>query len=78
MSTEERRVVAEPIEVLEDILLQEDDPEKFTRTWSHDDMLGIDPSVITHRLSMYPSSKAVRQKKRVFAPKRDKAINEEV
>ena len=78
MSTEERRVVAKPTEVLEDILLQEDDPEKFTRTWSHDDMLGIDPSVITHRLSMYPSSKPVRQKKRVFAPERDKAINEEV
>ena len=78
MSTEERRVVAEPTEVLEDILLQEDDPEKFTRTWSHGDMLGIDPSVITHRLSMYPSSKPVHQKKRVFAPERDKAINEEV
>ena len=30
MSTKERRVVAKPIEVLEDILLQEDDPEKFT------------------------------------------------
>ena len=31
MSIEERRVVAEPTEVLEDVLLQEDDPEKFTR-----------------------------------------------
>ena len=31
LSIEERRVVAEPIEVLEDVLLQEDDPEKFTR-----------------------------------------------
>ena len=41
-------------------------------------MLGIDPSVITHRLNVYPFSKPVRQKKRVFAPKRDKAINEEV
>ena len=28
--------------------------------WSHEDMLGIDPSVITHRLNMYPSSKPVR------------------
>ena len=92
MSIEERMVVAEPTEVLEDVLLQEDDPEKFTRigtsmkekakkdliqfprksidvfTWSHDDMPRIDPSVITHRLNVYPSSKLVRQKKRVFAP----------
>ena len=46
--------------------------------WSHDDMPGIDPSVITHRLNMYPFSKPVRQKKRVFSPERDKAIKEEV
>ncbi|XP_030931044.1 uncharacterized protein LOC115956922 [Quercus lobata] len=31
MSIEERRVVAESAEVLEDVLLQEDDPEKFAR-----------------------------------------------
>ena len=91
MSTEERRVVAEPTEVLEDVLLQEDDPEKFTRigtgmkekarkdliqflrksidvfAWSHDDIPGIDPSVITHQLNVYPFFKPVRQKKRVFA-----------
>ena len=41
-------------------------------------MPGIDPSVITHRLSVYPSSKPVRQKKRVFAPEQDNAIREEV
>ena len=41
-------------------------------------MPGIDPSVITHRLNVYPSFKPVRQKKRVFAPKRDNAIKEEV
>ena len=46
--------------------------------WSHDDMPGIDPNVITHWLNVYPSSKPVRQKKRVFAPERDKAIKEEV
>ena len=28
--------------------------------WSHEDMLGIDPSVITHHLNVYPSSKQVR------------------
>ena len=41
-------------------------------------MLGIDPSVITYRLNVYPSSKPVRQKKRVFAPERDNAIKEKV
>ena len=46
--------------------------------WSHEDMLGIDPSVITHRLNVHPSSKPVWQKKRVFAPERDNAIKEEV
>ena len=90
MNIEERRVVTEPIEVLENVLLQENDPEKFiiigtslkekakkvlvqflrksidVFVWSHDDMLGIDPNVITHRLNVYPSSKPVRQKKRVF------------
>ena len=84
MSIEERRVAAEPTEVLEDIPLEEGNPEKFTiiRTsmkektkqdlvqflrksidvfaWSHEDMLGIDPSVITHRLNVHPSSKPVR------------------
>ena len=34
--------------------------------WSHEDMSGIDSSVISHRLNVYPSSKLVRQKNRVF------------
>ena len=46
--------------------------------WSHKDMLSIDPSVITHHLNVYPSSKPVRQKKRVFVSERDNAIKEEV
>ena len=41
-------------------------------------MLGIDPSVITHQLNVYLASQPVCQKKRVFAPKRDNAIKEEV
>ena len=27
--------------------------------WSHEDMPSIDPSVVTHRLNVYPSSKLV-------------------
>ena len=84
MNIEEMRVVAEPTEALENISLDEDNPEKSTRVradleekikkdlisflrenidvfaWSHEDMLGIDPSVITHRLNVCPSFKPVR------------------
>ena len=41
-------------------------------------MPNIDPGIITHHLNVYPSSKLVRQKKRVFAPERDNANKEEV
>ena len=41
-------------------------------------MSGIDLSVITLRLNVYPSFKLVWQKKRVFALERDNAIKEEV
>ena len=84
MNIEERRVVAEPIEALENIFLDENNPERCTRVgvdleektkkglvhflrksidvfaWSHKDMLGIDPSVITHCLNVYLSSKPIR------------------
>ena len=38
----------------------------------------INLSVITHRLNVHPSSKLIRQKKRVFALERNNAVNEEV
>ena len=100
MNIEERKTLVEPIEVLEDVSLDESNPEKFTRigtsmgektkqdlvgflkkstdvfAWSHEDMFGINLSV--HRLNMSPSYKLVRQKKIVFASKRDNAIKEEV
>ena len=41
-------------------------------------MPGIDPSVIVHRLNVLPLFSPIRQKKRVFAQERDKAIAEEV
>ena len=46
--------------------------------WTHEDMLGIDPSIIVHRLNVSPSFPPIRQKKRVFAPERDQTIAEEV
>ena len=35
--------------------------------WSHEDMPGIDPLVMVHRLNVNPASSPIRQKKRVFA-----------
>ena len=42
-------------------------------TWKQADMGGIDPTIITHRLNVSPSFKPVKQKKRSFAPERQKA-----
>ena len=102
MCIEKQRTMAEPMEELEVVTLDESRPERTTRmgtlasqpirqalasflkmnqdvfAWSHDNMPGIDPSVIYHRLNVNPASPPIRQKKRVFAPKRDKAIAEEV
>ena len=38
----------------------------------------IDPAIITHRLNVSPSFKPIKQKRRILAPERQKAINEEV
>ena len=46
--------------------------------WKQADMGGIDPTIITHKLNTSPSFKPVKQKRRSFAPERQKAINEEV
>ena len=41
-------------------------------------MGGFDPAIITHRLNVSPFFKPVKQQRRIFAPERQKAINEEV
>ena len=98
----EQRTIAESVEELEEVILDESrlgwttrmgtlaslmvrqDLTSFLRmnqdvfAWSHEDMLGIDPSIIVHRLNVNPDSSPVRQKKRVFAQERDKAVAEEV
>ena len=97
----EQRTFVEPVEELEEVILDESRPGRTTRTgtlasptvrqdlanflrmnrdifaWSHEDMLGINPSVIVHRLNINSDSSPVRQKKRVFAQERDKAVAEE-
>ena len=97
-----QRALAEPVEELEEVRLDDTRPKRMTKigtlanwpvrqtiatflrnnqeffTWNHEDMMGIDPSVMVHRLNASPSFPPVRQKKRVFAQERDKAIAEEV
>ena len=46
--------------------------------WKQEDMVGIDPAIITHRLNVSLSFKPEKQKRRSFTPERQKAINEEV
>ena len=98
----EQRTIAEPVEELEEVILDESRPGRTTRmgtlasptvrqdlanflrmnqdvfAWSHEDMPGIDPLVIVHMLNVNLDSSPVRQKKRVFAQERDKAVAEEV
>lgn len=47
-------------------------------SWSHEYMPVIDLNVIPHRLNVSPSYKPIRQKRRIFSPKLDNAIKEEV
>ena len=94
--------MAEPVEELKKITLDESRPEWTIRmgtlaslpirralaaflrmnldvfAWSHEDMPGIDPSVIVYRLNVNLAYSPIRQKKRVFTQKQDKAIAEEV
>ncbi|XP_074359600.1 uncharacterized protein LOC141699509 [Apium graveolens] len=46
--------------------------------WTAADMPGIDQNLITHRLNVDPTRKAVKQKKRTHAPDKLKAIKQEV
>ena len=98
----EQRAIAEPVEELEEVNLNDTRLERTTKigtlaswpvcqvltaflkdnqdmfAWSHEDMPGIDPSIIVHKLNVSLSFPPVRQKKRVFAQERDKPIAEEV
>ena len=47
-------------------------------TQKQEDMGGINPTVITHRLNINPSFKPVKQKRRSFTLERQKTIDEEV
>ena len=46
--------------------------------WSHEDMPGIPPEIIQHKLNVNPDRKPIQQRRRVFAPERDQAVADEV
>ncbi|KAL0346194.1 UNVERIFIED_CONTAM: hypothetical protein Sradi_4450700 [Sesamum radiatum] len=46
--------------------------------WAPQDLEGIDPKVITHHLTIDPSIKPMKQKKRHFGSEKDKIIQAEV
>ncbi|XP_074355077.1 uncharacterized protein LOC141693804 [Apium graveolens] len=46
--------------------------------WEHEDIIGIDPNVITHKLNVNPSYTHVQQKRRKFMMERNKIINDKV
>jgi hypothetical protein len=46
--------------------------------WSHEDMPGIDPSVIVHKLNVDQNHRPVKQRRRTFAAERNQAVAEEV
>ena len=46
--------------------------------WSHEDMLGLSTKVIQHKLNVDPEKKPIQQRRRVFAPKQNQAITDEV
>ena len=102
MNIEEHWTVTEPVERLEDILLDDsmngrtmrigtlasptvcqalttflkDNQDVFA--YSHEDMPGIDPSVMVHKLNMSLSFMPIYQKKWVFTSEWDQTIAEEV
>ncbi|XP_034212942.1 uncharacterized protein LOC117625504 [Prunus dulcis] len=46
--------------------------------WSYNDMPGISPDIISHRLSVNPAVRPVRQKRRAYDPERYEAMRAEV
>ena len=87
MNIEEHRIVNEPVEKLEEILLDDSKPDRTTEigtlaspairqaitaflkdnrdvfAWSHEDMPGINPVVMVHRLNISPSFPPIHHKK---------------
>ena len=50
----------------------------YVFAWTHEDMPGIDPNFMVHRLNVDPNYKVVQQRRRVFTPERYEVIRLEV
>ena len=46
--------------------------------WTHEDMIGIHPDIMCHRLNISPDFKPLRQKRRAMVAERYKALKDEV
>ena len=71
-------IVSRLAEDLRHLLIHFLKQNKDVFAWKHEDIGGIDPAIMAHRLNVSPSFKPVKKKRRSFAPERQKAINEEV
>ena len=58
------------VEDLRSLLIHFLKENKDVFAWKQEDIGGIDPVIITRRLNVSPSFKPVKQKRRIFAPKR--------
>ncbi|KAM1457597.1 hypothetical protein ACFX2I_034754 [Malus domestica] len=72
---------AQPAEELENVSISKDYPDHMNTevfAWSYEDMPGISPDIICHRLSIDPKTKPVRQKRRSYDVEQYEAIMAEV
>ena len=47
-------------------------------SWTYEDILGIDPSIVVHEIKIYPRAKLVQQKLRQVHPRKAIATKEEI
>ena len=47
-------------------------------SWTHHDILGVDPLIAVHKLNEDPHARPIKQKRRSFNLERYAAINDEV
>ena len=47
-------------------------------SWSYEEMMGIDPSIVVHEIKTYPTAKTVRKKIRQVHPQKATVIKVEI
>ena len=78
LETVDHRIADQPIELRIGTTLSANERDSFLRllgsyldvfTWSYEDMLGLDPSIVQHHLSFVPYARAVKKKLRQLHPR---------